>query len=170
MNGKGDWNTTTPPTASAISTQVWTDQPAVATFIGTNAPSGWINAAAIASSAMNGKGDWNTTTPPTAVAISLVVDTQLSGVHGGGPWGGGGIVGVGTGIIPWPVVCEVAGVPQDGVEVWVSTDSSGSTVVAGPVQTDIYGRVTFYLNAGTYYVWRQLGGFDYVNPQTMVVA
>jgi hypothetical protein len=45
--------------------------------LGTNAPAGWINAAAIASSALNGKGDWllasSYTTPPTVAAIATGV-------------------------------------------------------------------------------------------------
>ena len=135
LNGKGDWNTTTPPTVAAIATGVWQDTTAgdftVANsagksiytgvapgaagghFIaGTNAattvttaftstftgnltgsvgsvtgavgsvtgavtlpsiPANWITAAGINAAALNGKGDWNTTTPPTAAAIAAVI-------------------------------------------------------------------------------------------------
>ena len=52
------------------------------TSLGTNAPAGWINAAAIASNALNGKGDWllatNYTTPPTAAQNATAVWTDLT--------------------------------------------------------------------------------------------
>ena len=54
--------------------------------LGTNAPSGWINAAAIAASALNDKGNWNIgktgysleTAPPTAVQNAIQVRTELA--------------------------------------------------------------------------------------------
>lgn len=57
-----------------------------------------------------------------------------------------------------------------GCDVWVSTDSAGATVVAGTLVTDANGLVTFYLDAGTYYVWRQLAGYNFTNPQTLTVT
>jgi hypothetical protein len=43
-------------------------------------PSNWLTAAGINSGALNGKGDWNTTTPPTSATIAGAVwDVTLSG-------------------------------------------------------------------------------------------
>ncbi len=39
-------------------------------------PANWLTAAGIAAAALNGKGDWNTTTPPTAVAIRTEMDSN----------------------------------------------------------------------------------------------
>ena len=52
----------------------------------TNLPaitSNWLTAAGIAASALDGKGDWNTTTPPTAAAVRSEIDsnsTQLAAI------------------------------------------------------------------------------------------
>ena len=50
------------------------------TTLGSTAPAGWINAAAIAAAALNGKGDWllssGYTAPPTAVAIRTEMDAN----------------------------------------------------------------------------------------------
>jgi hypothetical protein len=52
--------------------------------------------------------------------------------------------------------------PLDGVAVWVTTDEAGSHVVQGTYYTDALGRVTVSLQApGTYYVWRQLAGYNF---------
>jgi len=58
--------------------------------------------------------------------------------------------------------------PIDGASVWVSTDVAGSNVVASGV-TNALGKVTFYLDAGTYYIWSQKAGYDFTNPDIEVV-
>jgi len=60
--------------------------------------------------------------------------------------------------------------PLDGVEVWVTSDSAGSNIIAGVLSTDTNGQVTFMLDAGTVYVWSQLAGYNFTNPQTLVVS
>ena len=60
--------------------------------------------------------------------------------------------------------------PLDGVEVWVTSDSAGTTVVAGTLTTNAAGVVTFMLDAGTYYLWRQLSRYNFTNPTTIVVS
>lgn len=57
------------------------------TSLGSSAPADWINAAAIATNALDGKGDWNTTTPLSAAGVRSAVglaaanlDTQLDGI------------------------------------------------------------------------------------------
>jgi hypothetical protein len=52
--------------------------------------------------------------------------------------------------------------PLDGVAVWVTTDEAGSNVIQGTYYTDAMGQVTVSLQApGTYYVWRQLAGYNF---------
>jgi hypothetical protein len=54
--------------------------------------------------------------------------------------------------------------PLDGVAVWVTTDEAGSNVVASGTSNSS-GQVTFMLDAGTtYYIWRQLSGYNFTNP------
>lgn len=93
------------------------------------------------------------------------IDTQLSGTHGAGLWGGAG----GTGAISTTVTITDGTNPLDGVFVKVTTDSAGANTAATGY-TDAFGHATFMLDAGTYYVWKQVAGYDFTNPQTMVVS
>jgi len=103
----------------------------------------------------------NTSNLPTAVDI----DNQLSGTHGAGTWGNA----TGGGAVLETVTVTVSGLPRDGVEVWVTTDAAGLNLVANGV-TDALGEVDFMLDPGTYYVWKQLAGVNFTNPQTTVVS
>ncbi len=81
----------------------------------------------------------------------------------------GGLAG--SGAISFPVtINDEDSNPIDGVEVWVSTDSAGTNVVAGTLSTDALGLATFMLDAGTYYVWRQKSGYNFTNPVTITVS
>jgi len=60
--------------------------------------------------------------------------------------------------------------PLDGVECWITTDSAGTNVVAGTLSTDALGVVTFMLDAGAYYLWRQLSGYNFTNPTAITVS
>lgn len=62
------------------------------------------------------------------------------------------------------------GPPLDGVEVWVTTGNDADGNIAASGQTDALGQVTFLLDPGTYYLWQQLAGFDFTNPQTITVS
>lgn len=59
--------------------------------------------------------------------------------------------------------------PLDDAQVWVTTDAGGSNLVAS-TRTDAAGRAVFQLDAGTYYLWAAKGGFNFANPQTVVVS
>lgn len=98
---------------------------------------------------------------PTAAQI----DTQLSGTHGAGAWGGAS----GSGAILTPIEITVSGLPRDGVEVWITTDSAGNNIVASGI-TNALGIVVFMLDAGDYYVWKQLAGVNFVNPEDLTVS
>lgn len=79
--------------------------------------------------------------------------------------------GTGSGAVSFPVtINDEASNPIDGVEVWISTDSAGASVVAGTLSTDALGLATFMLDAGTYYLWRQKSGYNFTNPVTIVVS
>ena len=95
--------------------------------------------------------------------VDTTTDLTNPGVRGGGVGGAGA------------TTCNVytqtaGGVAIPGVDVWVTTDSAGLTTVAGKLVSNVAGLTTFYLDPGTYYVWRQLSGYTFTNPQTTVVA
>jgi hypothetical protein len=92
------------------------------------------------------------------------LDAKVSAVSGGGgPIGSGSVQTTIT-------VTDEAGNPLDGVAVWVSTDSGGNNVVAGTLHTNALGQVVFMLDEGVYYVWRQLAGFNFINPVQITVV
>jgi hypothetical protein len=59
--------------------------------------------------------------------------------------------------------------PIAGAAVWVTTDSGGTNVVAGSLNTNAQGVVTFFLNHGTYCVWCADPGFSANNPTAITV-
>jgi hypothetical protein len=61
------------------------------------------------------------------------------------------------------------GLPIADADVWITTDLAGQNVIASG-RTDQNGVVTFHLDAGTVYVWRQKSGFAFANPDTEVVS
>ena len=76
----------------------------------------------------------------------------------------------GAGAIPWTVTVTVSGNPIDGAEVRITSDAAGNTAVAGPTYTDASGEADFLLDAGTYYMWVQVSGYDFTNPTTLTVS
>lgn len=75
----------------------------------------------------------------------------------------------------YTVTNSVGGLPLEGVEVWISTDNPAVNIVwkgdtdAFGVARDVNGSLPM-LDAGTYYFWRQLSGFIFVNPDTEIVS
>lgn len=67
-------------------------------------------------------------------------------------------------------VCDNSGNPLDGVAVWITTDSAGTNIVAGTSYTDTFGNVVFMLDAGAYYGWQQLAGYNFTNPTSFTVS
>lgn len=113
------------------------------------------------------QGNWATATgfstfDPAAdvVAHVTLVDTTTNltyGIAGSGP-------------IEWLYNLKLANNdPIADVDVWVTTDADGTNVVASG-RTDEYGNVTFYLDAGTVYVWAVKSGFNFVTPDVEVVS
>ena len=61
--------------------------------------------------------------------------------------------------------------PLNDVEVHVTTDLAGTLIYAGTLETDAQGEVTFQMDTGTFFVFRQKSGFNFTtNPQTVVVS
>ncbi len=75
----------------------------------------------------------------------------------------------GAGSVSQDVLIEVDGVPLSGVEVYVTSDITGSVVVAGTLLTDDNGIVTFQLDPGDYYTWKKRAGYNFTNPQLITV-
>lgn len=72
---------------------------------------------------------------------------------------------VGPGSIKFELIIDYLGTPIVGAEVWVSTDESGSTVVAGTLLTDDSGYIYFMLDADVeYYLWIDHVDYNYTNP------
>jgi len=111
---------------------------------------------------------------PTAAGISDAVWDEASAAHVAAGSMGAALAaagGTGAGAIEWEytLTSSVDGSPIADADIWVSTDAAGSNIIASG-QTDAYGKVTFYLDAGTVYVWRQKSGWDFTNPDTETVA
>ena len=91
------------------------------------------------------------------ISFEFIAYTQLGGIT--------------AGAITWVYTLTDAdtGALIDGAAVWVTTDSAGTDVIASGM-TDDSGQVTFYLDAGTRYVWRSRAGYNFTNPDVEVVA
>ena len=61
------------------------------------------------------------------------------------------------------------GVPIPGADIRVSTDIAGTTIIASSA-TNTYGQITFLLDPGTYYFWRQKTGWTFTDPEEVVVT
>jgi hypothetical protein len=83
-----------------------------------------------------------------------------------------GVCTLGSGAIEWTYTLTNANSPFQAIadaDVWMTTDEAGDNVIASG-QTDASGEVTFYLDAGTVYVWRQKSGWNFTNPDTEEVT
>jgi len=89
------------------------------------------------------------------------LDAKVSAVSGNDP-------GAGAVEFTYTLTETGSGDPIADADVWVSTDSGGTNIVASG-RTDQDGEITFYLDSGTVYVWRQKSGYNFTNPDTEVV-
>lgn len=80
-------------------------------------------------------------------------------------------IGAGMGAVTFTYTLSnsVDGTPIADADIWITSDAAGTNVLASG-QTNQLGQVTFYLDAGTVYVWRQKSGWNFANPDTEVVA
>jgi len=77
----------------------------------------------------------------------------------------------GAGAITWTYTLTNAttSAPIPGANIWATTDLAGANIAASGV-TDDLGVVTFYLDAGTWYIWRSRSGYNFSNPDIEVVS
>lgn len=78
---------------------------------------------------------------------------------------------LGSGAIPftYTLTSSVDGSAIADADVWVTSDMGGSSLLASG-RTNAIGQVTFHLDAGTVYVWRQKSGWNFFNPDTETVS
>lgn len=112
---------------------------------------------------------------PSAAAVADAVWDEAIADHLGAGTTGAKLntasAAAGAGSITWTYTVTDAdtGALLDGVSVWVTSDSAGLTVVASGT-TDNLGVVTFYLDAGNYYIWCSKAGYNFSNPDTETVS
>lgn len=77
----------------------------------------------------------------------------------------------GSGAISWDYTLtnSLTGLPIADADVWVTSDAGGTNVLASG-RTNASGVVTFMLDAGTVYIWRQKSGWNFTNPDQETVA
>lgn len=105
-------------------------------------------------------------TPPSAAAIADAVwDEQLSG-HTDSGSAGEAMASAGSGSLAGSgadqmtiTIQDSSSNPVEDAQVWLTSDSAGSVVVAGTLVTNASGQVQFLVTAGsTYYLWAQKAG------------
>lgn len=94
---------------------------------------------------------------PTSLSINDYVKNKLTKL--------------GVGAISWTYTLTRSdnGQPIGDADVWVTSDIGGSNVVDSG-RTNQNGVVTFNLDAGVVYLWRQKSGFSFSNPDTETVS
>jgi len=81
------------------------------------------------------------------------------------------IPGAGSGAITHVITLrDNDGNPIIQADVWVTTGVNPSASIVASGLTDGDGQITFYLDAGTYYLWAQKPGLDFVNPTEFEVS
>ena len=81
-----------------------------------------------------------------------------------------GAAGEGALEFVYTLTSTVDALPIDGASIWATTTNDPDDNVVASGTTNAFGVVTFYLDAGTYYIWRQKTGWTFTNPDTEVVS
>jgi hypothetical protein len=76
--------------------------------------------------------------------------------------------GTGT-VVEVVTVRDVNNNPIHNVDVWITSDEAGVYIVAGTLKTDVYGQVSFRLNPGNYFLWREHSNYNFTNPKSFSV-
>lgn len=148
------------PSAAAIADAVWDE--ALSAHLTAGSTGDALNDAGGAAS-----DPWTTSLPGAYSSgtagwiLGTRLDAQVSAISGNSP-------GAGAVEFTYTLTETGSGDPIADADVWVSTDSGGSNIVASG-RTDQDGQITFYLDSGTVYFWRQKSGFNFTNPDTEVV-
>ena len=153
---------------------------AAASFAANALDAVWSTAARVLTAGTNivlakGTGVTGFNDPAASAVADAVWDEALSGHQSAGTTGealdaASSGSAAGPGAIAWVVEVDDGADPIEGAHVWVSTDAAGSNVVAGSLITDSFGRVTFMLDAGTYYATIRKDGFNPVIADSFVVS
>lgn len=170
--------------ATDVATSVWAAGSRTLTGFGTLAADVWahvtrtLTSGAAPSATDNAAAVWGATASSYNVAgtmgqklnaaggaadplLNVVPGTYAVGTAG---WALGNLTG-GSGTVPYTytVTHATSGAPVDGVKVTVTSDRAG-TIMKAQAYTDSAGQVTFMLDAGSYYFWRQKDGWSFLDP------
>ncbi len=151
----------TPPTVGAVADAVWDEG------LGAHLTAG---SAGDAPNSAGGSGTdpWTTALPGSYSAgqagwiVGQRLDAKVSAMSSGSP-------GPGANEFTYTLTESGTGNPIADADVWATTDAAGTTVVASG-RTNQLGVITFYLDSGPVYIWRQKSGFNFTNPDTEVIA
>ncbi len=149
-----------PPTAAAIADAVWDEG------LGAHLSAG------SAGDALNDAGGaaadpWASALPGAYTSgqagwiIGERIDAKVSAMSGSSP-------GAGANEFAYTLTETGSGDPIADADVWATTDSAGTVVVASG-RTNQYGVITFYLDSGPIYIWRQKSGYNFTNPDTEII-
>jgi len=98
------------------------------------------------------QGDWE-----DGGRLDLILDSRAT-------------LGAGALTITYTLTSDEDDSPVAGADVWITTDVAGDNVIASGTTSDL-GAVNFFLDPGTYFVWRSHSDFDFaVNPETKVAS
>lgn len=78
-------------------------------------------------------------------------------------------LGAGALTFTYTLTNSVTGVVIQNAEVWVTTDAAGNNIIASGL-TNASGQIVLYLDAGTYYLWRQHPQYTFTDPDIEVIA
>lgn len=95
------------------------------------------------------------------------IDAVLTASHGAGAWTDS--AGAGSEEFVYTLTDDVTLLPIADALIWVTTDIAGVNIVASGY-TDNFGQVTYYLDPGTYYLWRKKAGYNFSNPDVEVIV
>ena len=149
-----------PPTVAAIADAVWDEG------LGAHLTAG------SAGDALNDAGGtaadpWASALPAAYTAgqagwiIGQRLDAKVSAMSGSSP-------GAGANEFTYTLTETGSGDPIADADIWATTDSAGTDVIASG-RTNQYGVLTFYLDSGTVYIWRQKSGYNFTNPDTETI-
>jgi len=149
-------------TAAAVSDAVWDEL--IADHLGAGSTGTALNEASAPTAEEVADQIWDEEQSghTNAGTFGKYLDAAISGV--------GGAIGAGALSCTWTQKKDDNVTPMDNVQVWVTTDEEGLNVIAGTLITNASGQVTFMLDAGTYYVWREKAGENFTNPQEWSVS
>ncbi len=111
---------------------------------------------------------WSTTLPGSYNSgeagwiLGNRLDAKISAISGNSP-------GSGATEFTYTLLTDPGNDPITDADVWVTSDAPGTTVIASG-RTNQYGVITFYLDPGTVYIWRQKSGYNFTNPDTEVIV